>query len=118
MALVLCTGVDPVLITTRKLILQSAGHNVVTAMDEQSVRAACEQQVFDVAVVGQTVSAKAKRQLMALIRRHCPSAKVLELYSFSTGRVLQDADSWMAVPTDIPQDLAERVTAMAATPNK
>lgn len=114
MALVLCTGVDPLLITTRKLILENAGHNVVTATDESSVRAACKLQAFDVAVIGQAGSVKAKQQIMTLIRRHCPSAKVLELYRFSTGRVLEDADSWLEVPADVPQELAERVTALAA----
>jgi CheY-like chemotaxis protein len=113
MALVLCTGVDPVLIRTRQMILEKAGHRVVTAMDVSSVTAACKQNAFDVAVLGQTVSAKTKRQLMALIRRDCPSAKVLELYRFSTGRILEDADSWLEVPVDVPQELAEHVTALS-----
>jgi hypothetical protein len=113
MALVLCTGVDPVLIKTRQLILQQAGHEVVTAMEERDVKTACAQRMFDVAVIGQTVSARGKRQIMALIREHCPSAKILELYRFSTGRVLEDADSWLEVPAEVPQELAERVTALA-----
>ena len=96
MALVLCTGVDHAVVTTRKLILQNAGHKVITAMDESSVKTVCQQHSFDVAVIGQTASAKTKRQVMALIRQHCPSAKILELYRFSTGRILVDADSQSA----------------------
>jgi DNA-binding response OmpR family regulator len=114
MALVLCTGVDPVLLTTRKLILEHAGHKVVTATDELTVKAACEQQAFDVAVIGRAVSALAKRRLLMVIRRHCPSAQILELYRFNSGRILEDADSWLEVPADVPQELAERVTALAA----
>ena len=40
MSLVLCTGVDPVLMETRKLILERAGHTVITAMGERELAAA------------------------------------------------------------------------------
>ena len=113
MALVLCTGVDPVLLETRKLILERAGHKVITAADDSSVVTACRQNIFDVAVIGQAVSPKTKRQIMTLIRTHCASAKVLELYRFSMGKTLENADSWLEVPADVPQDLADRVTALA-----
>lgn len=56
MARVLCTGVDPVLIGTRKLILQDAGHIVIAATDELEVVAACEKHPFAVAVIGQSES--------------------------------------------------------------
>ena len=115
MALVLCTGVDSVLLKTRQLILQQAGHEVVTATDERTVKTACTQRRFEVAVIGQAASAKGKRQIMALIRERCPSARVLELYRISTGRILEEADSWLEVPADVPQELAERVTALAAS---
>lgn len=118
MALVLCTGVDPVLIETRRLILEQAGHEVVTASEESSVMTACQEHRFEVAVIGQAVSAKAKRQMLELIRKHCPSAKILELYRFSTGRILENADSWLEVPAEVPQELAERVTTLAAKTRK
>jgi len=113
MALVLCTGVDFALVKTRQLILQQAGHTVVTAMDEPAVVSACQQHKFDVAVIGQTVSSQTKRQVNSLVRQHCPTAKVLELYRFSLGKVLEDADGWLEVPMDIPQELAERVSTLA-----
>src|SRR5215469_13129120 len=109
MALVLCTGVDRALITTRLLILEKAGHRVIAATDEAEVVAACKKQTFDVAVIGQAVSSHAKRQIMQLVRQFCPSAKILELYRFSLGKKLEDADSWLEVPTDVPEDLVERV---------
>lgn len=114
MALVLCTGVDRALTITRKLLLQNAGHKVVTATDESSLTAACQKCTFDVAVIGQTVSAETKRRIVGLIRRHCPSAKILELYRSTTGRVLDNADAWLEVPADVPQDLADRVNALVA----
>ena len=114
MALVLCTGVDPVLMRTRQLILEHAGHTVVTAGDESEIIAACRQHEFDVAVIGQAVSTKVKRQIMTAIRQCRPTIKVLELYRCPTGKSLDNADAWLEVPTDVPQELAERVAALAA----
>ena len=118
MALVLCTGVDRALITTRRLILEKAGHKVVAVTDETEVVAACKKQTFDVAVIGQAVSTHAKRQIMQSVRQYCPSAKILELYRFSLGKKLEDADSWLEVPTDVPEELAERVAALTKANDK
>lgn len=60
MALVLCTGVDEALLQTRRLILESAGHLVVSVTDEQALITACNAHSFDVAVIGQTVTSKMK----------------------------------------------------------
>jgi hypothetical protein len=114
MALVLCTGLDPSVVRTRQLILERAGHVVVPALDEASLIQACQQNKFDVAVVGQTVSPKIKRRIAGLIRESCREAKLLELYTVSSGRVLDDADSWLEVLADVPQELAARVGALAA----
>ena len=64
MALVLCAGIDPVLVKTRQLILERAGHTVIPALDEKAMLAACEEHVFDVAVIGQRVSPKIKRRIL------------------------------------------------------
>ena len=113
MAQVLCTGIDPVLVKTRQLVLEKAGHRVVTAVDEAAVIQACQRHKFDVAVIGQAGSTQLKRDIMSQIRQHCPTAKVLELYRYSMGRALENADAWLEVPTDVPQELAERVSALA-----
>jgi hypothetical protein len=114
MALVLCTGVDPSVVHTRQLILERAGHVVVSALDEPSLIAACERNKFEVAVVGQTVSAKIKLRIARLVRENCPKAKLLELYTLSTGKVLEDADAWLEVLADVPQELATQVETLAA----
>jgi hypothetical protein len=114
MALVLCTGVDPSVVRTRQLILERAGHVVISAMDEAGLIKACHQNKFEVAVVGQTVSPKVKRRIAGLIRESCADTKLLELYTISSGRVLDDADSWLEVLADVPQELAARVEALAA----
>lgn len=113
MALVLCTGVDAALEKTRQLLLEKAGHVVVGVLDERSLLAACRRHSFQVAVIGQGASPRAKLRILNLIRKNCPSAKVLELYQPHTGRNLQGADSWLEVPAEDPQRLAESVAALA-----
>jgi hypothetical protein len=100
------------------LILERAGHVVVPILDEDAIPTACKQNKFEVAVVGQAMSAKNKRRIAHFIRESCPGTKVLELYSISSGKVIEDADSWLEVLTDLPQDLATRVTELASHPPK
>jgi hypothetical protein len=85
---------------------------VVPALDEATLSKVCQQNKFDVAVVGQTVSPKIKRRIAGLIRESCRDAKLLELYTVSSGRVIDDADSWLEVLADVPQELATRVGAL------
>jgi hypothetical protein len=113
-ALVLCTGIDEALLRTRKLILERAGHIVVTVSDEKETAAACQEHCFDVAVIGQAIAPKVKKRVASLVRQHCRSAKLLELYRPHEGRIIEDADSWLLVPTDVPQDLAEHVNNLVA----
>ncbi len=110
MAVVLCTGVDKVLLRTRALILESAGHHVVSAGSEAEVIAACKQHHFDVAVLGQAMRPAQKQQVFELVRATCPDAKILELFQGS--RTISNADGWLEVPADVPADLAAKVTEL------
>jgi hypothetical protein len=112
MATVLCTGVQPALMQTRKLILEIAGHNVITAQSDAEIMAACREFRFDVAVIGQARDAKVKQKWLSLVRKHCPWAKVLEVYMTSAGIALNDADEWLESPV-VPSRLAECVAALA-----
>jgi hypothetical protein len=114
MALVLCAGADASLVRTRQLILERSGHVVVPALDEPTVVAACGQHKFEVAVLGHSLAPQAKRRMAGVVREHCPASKVLELYALSTGTALQDADAWLEVPSEDPQELAARVQELAA----
>ena len=113
MATVLCTGWDQGLLDTRTLILESAGHEVHQARTQGEVVSACEQHQFDVAVIGQTVSSRMKRVVVSIVKENCPEVKILELYQPHVGKAIEDADSWLEVPADIPSDLAERVGQLA-----
>jgi hypothetical protein len=113
MALVLCTGSDPTLLETRRMILERAGHIVVHAMNEREVILACKSHSFEVAVIGQSISPDSKRGIARLVRHNCPSARILELFSPHYGKTLEDADSWLEVPTFVPKELGDVVTRLA-----
>jgi hypothetical protein len=86
----------------------------VPVTGEPDLVAACHEKPFDVAVIGQTISDAQKRRVFDLIRQHCPSAKVLELYSPVRGLVLPGADGWLEVPAQVPTDLAQHVEELVA----
>ena len=113
MALVLCTGVDRAVMETRKLILEAAGHAVVVVMDEPSLLDACNKHQFDVVVIGQTLASKMKRHIAEIVKANCSGVKILELYQVHTDKVVKDADSWLLMPNDLPQEFATRVTELA-----
>jgi len=113
-ALVLCTGTDAALLQTRKLILERAGHTVISVMDEREMAAACREYVFDLAVIGEAVSPRMKRAVASSIRAQCRSLRILELYQQHQGKILEDADSWMEVPAEVPTELAEHVNELVA----
>jgi DNA-binding NarL/FixJ family response regulator len=103
------------LVQTRVFILQRSGHKAIGALSEEQVVALCAEYKFDVAVIGQMLSAEKKRRILELLRKHSPSAKVLELYNVTTGKSLPDADAWLDVPASIPEHLPEKVAALAAS---
>jgi hypothetical protein len=117
-AIVLCTGADPILLKTRKLILEKAGHTVVSARDREMVIAACKDRAIEVAIIGQSLSLESKRSIAACIRQFCPSAKLLELHAAHQSKAIADADAWLEVPAGVPQELAERVSELAQSAGK
>lgn len=114
MALVLCTGIDPALMTTRRLILERAEHTVVPTMGQHELENACAEQHFDVAIIGEAMSPKVKHWASQLVRKNCPSARVLELHRTYAGKSLADADAWLSMPTEHPEELAEAVDSLVS----
>lgn len=113
MALVLCTGWDKSLLDTRTLLLKTAGHEVHQARTQNEVLSECTEHQFDVAVIGQSLSNRMKVVVASLVKGHCPEIKVLELYHPHEGRAVSNADAWLEVPADIPEDLAQQVSELA-----
>jgi|SRR5579862_3249995 hypothetical protein len=113
MALVLCTGADPDVMKARQEFLTRAGHRVMSAMNEKELSAACKKYKFDVVVIGQSLSKNMKRHVVDLVREHCPDIRILEIYPTTSGRALEDADSWLETPGEVPQTVADRVEELA-----
>ena len=115
MALVLCTGVDAVLLKPGSLFCRVQVTELSRRWMNRPLRRRARN-TYLTWVIGQTASESVKRRIMTLIRTNCSAARVLELYRFSTGKTLEDADAWLEVPADVPQELAEHVNALAAKP--
>jgi hypothetical protein len=113
MALVLCTGVDPVLMKTRQLILENAGHTVIPASDEREIKTVCSQHKFAVAIIGQNISAKVKGRVLELVHEYCPAAKALELYPPFASKALKDADAWLQMPAE-SEELVDAVNSLVS----
>jgi DNA-binding NarL/FixJ family response regulator len=113
MSLVLNTGVYPPLLETRRLVLEHAGHIVITRAQDGEIVKACRNYEFDVVVIGQSAPAPVKRRIFRLVRRHCQSAKVLELTSPDLGKALEDADSWLEIHPMQTDALLERIASLA-----
>jgi hypothetical protein len=85
----------------------------LVATTESAVIKACRHYRFRVAVIGHEKNPETKRRILALVRRYCPSAKVLEVYPVEVGKTLKRADAWLPLPKQDPTDLVSRVTALA-----
>ena len=112
MALILCTGADKELLKTRQIILERSGHQVLTADDEHQLVDLCHSHTFDLAVIGQSIGNRMKLHAMNLLREHCPSVKILELYAANMDRALKEADAWLEMPTEDPQAFVDAVKAL------
>src|SRR3954470_4949745 len=111
MAVVLCVGDDDVLLTTRRMILERAGHKVLQARTMPEIIAACTSAAVDVTVIGQGLPPQQRAKVGDVVRKECPQGKVLELYIPSQGKAVRNADDWLEVPSDTPRELAQRVAA-------
>lgn len=112
MALVLCTGIDPTVMMTQRLLLERVGHQVVSVLNDKELENACTEHRFDVAVIGQNMSSNAKPRVLTLIRKHCPGVVILELYAQYNDRALADADAWLPMPVG-PQQFIDAVNSLA-----
>jgi len=113
MALVLCTGSEPVVMKTRQLLLEKAGHTVVLASSDRDLERACKSHQFDVVVIDQNVSPAVKKRFFLLLREHCSPAKILELHRPFNDKAIENADAWLVMPSETPEQLTDLVTELA-----
>lgn len=72
------------------------------------------EQKLDVIVIGQALHSNEKRRIFQLVRQHCPTAKVLELFGPGDGeKVLPGVDDSMEVSDVTDDSFADRVSALA-----
>jgi DNA-binding response OmpR family regulator len=69
---ILVIAYDPSLLLTRKLLLEQAGYQVITAEGFVAACEACEaqQQEFDLAILGHTVPPKDKEPIITRLRQN------------------------------------------------
>ena len=111
-ACILCAGASRMLLDIRKLLLERAGYHVVTVTNERALLAACGMYHLNLVVIGQSLTPRVKRLIASIVRDRCQSTKILELYSPHAGPAVDDADSWLKVPVDVPSDFIEHVNAL------
>ena len=100
---------------TRRLILERAGHSVTQATDLRRVIAACQRDEFHVALLGQLLGFPEKLRVTDVIRKNCPGAKILELYTSVAPEIPKDADAHLSVNSDnLAEDLTGAVNRLSA----
>lgn len=97
LASVLCVGINDAMMRNRQSILEEAGHSVTQATDLRRVIAVCESNRFAVAVLGPFLHQPEKLRVADAVRKHCPGANILELYTSAAPEIPNDADAHLSV---------------------
>lgn len=112
---VLCIGVNDAMMRIRLSILGAAGHSVTQATDLRRVIAACDSNQFAVAVLGQLLGHPEKLRITDVVRKHCPGAKILELYTSMTPEIPKEVDAHLCVNIDnLAEELVGAVNRLSA----
>jgi hypothetical protein len=114
---ILCIGLDSAAMQTRLLILQRAGHNVIQARDLRRVKIACETVLYDIAIIGQSLSCNEKRRISDAVVAACKTAKILELHT-SIAPELPEAGAHLQANAMEPEVLIETVGTVLGTERK
>src|SRR4051812_49731497 len=80
MAVVLCVGTEDVLLTTRRMILERAGHKVLQAKTMAEIHAVLAKDKVDVAVIGQGLTPVERVQMSDVVRRGFPAGQLLGVF--------------------------------------
>ena len=114
LANVLCVGINDAMMRKRQSILEGAGHSVTQATDMRRVIAVCENNRFAVAVLGPFLHQPEKLRVTDAVRKHCPRANILELYTSAAPEIPGDADAHLAVDADnFAEELAGAVNRLS-----
>ena len=67
--------------TYATLVLEQSALFVITAKDIKELHAACENLLFQVAVLGPSLGSRMKRALASVIQEKCPNVPIIEMFS-------------------------------------
>ncbi len=112
MANVITVGANEAVLTTRKAILEKAGHDVVVARDLREIIAACSTRGFDVGVIGQSLPPQEKLRVREILLELCTGIKILEFHN-GIAPDLKTRDAHLGVADSTPEDLVQTVERLA-----
>ena len=113
MARILHVGTNDAVMTTRRAILQRAGHEVALAHNQREVLAACTVNKFDVVILGQSLPAREKQRVVHTVMEHCAPIRFLEYHNGITPD-MPSAHAHLHVTSNTPQSLIECVDHLVA----
>jgi CheY-like chemotaxis protein len=103
---------------SRAAILQSAGHEVIPALDTLQVQAQCEKHPdLDLVIIGYGLPRAEKRRAMRIVRQYCRTIPILELYQPGTDPVDEEAKDQLSA-ADKPESLLARVNEILSKKRK
>ena len=107
MARILSISYDEMLLRTRAMILEGAGHQVTSALGFTDGRGACQGGAFQLFILGHSIPERDKVELLACFRAAHPKAHVIALTRAGETR-LREVDTYVN-PGD-PQDLLRAIS--------
>jgi len=106
MARILSVSYDETLLRTRELLLESAGHSVVSAFGHHEALESCTTGEFELVIIGHSIPKKDKLDVIERFRKTNPDATVIALIRGGEGRLLE-VDHYVS-PGD-PEDLLRSI---------
>lgn len=88
---------------------------MIPALTILNVQAACENQSFDLVIIGYALPKEEKRRVMLAVRKSCGLAPILELYSPGTVPADQEADEELPIAGEADVLLAKVKELLAKT---
>jgi len=86
---ILSVSYDPSLLATRQMVLETQGYTVTSALGFAEAMGKCKTASFDLFILGHSIPANDKRELMRTFKEHCP-APILSLDRVNEARVQAD----------------------------
>jgi CheY-like chemotaxis protein len=115
---ILNVALHEAVLKSRSAMLEGAGYEVVPALSIVDLQRACEeQQSFDLVIIGYSLPKEERRRAMIMVRRHCGSVPILELYPHGTDPADVESDEQLSTRSDL-NTLLSKVSEVLNKPRK